>query len=52
MPQAIDLAESEHTRLTLMAGVPKLPSVAYTGLSAGASAEFAAGAKTLTGNKD
>jgi len=27
--QAIDLAQSEHTRLTLITSVPKLPSVAY-----------------------
>jgi nucleotide-binding universal stress UspA family protein len=29
--QAIDLAESEHTRLTLITGVQKLPPVAYAG---------------------
>ena len=46
LAQAIDLAESERTRLTLMTGTPKLPSVAYSGLSAGASAEFAAGAES------
>ena len=33
LAQAIDLAESEHTRLTLIAGVQQLPSVAYTGLA-------------------
>jgi nucleotide-binding universal stress UspA family protein len=33
LAQAIDLAESEHSRLTLVAGVPRLPSVAYAGLS-------------------
>jgi nucleotide-binding universal stress UspA family protein len=32
LTQAIDLAESEHTRLTLITGVEKLPSVAYFGL--------------------
>lgn len=34
LTQAIDLAESEHTRLTLITGVQKLPSVAYAGLAA------------------
>ena len=33
LAQAIDLAESEHTRLTLIAGVPGLPLAAYVGLS-------------------
>jgi nucleotide-binding universal stress UspA family protein len=33
LTQAIDLAESEHTRLTLITGVQKLPSVAYIGLT-------------------
>jgi nucleotide-binding universal stress UspA family protein len=33
LTQAIDLAESEHTRLTLLAAVQKLPSVAYIGLA-------------------
>jgi nucleotide-binding universal stress UspA family protein len=32
LTQAIDLAESEHTRLTLIAGVQKPASVAYIGL--------------------
>jgi nucleotide-binding universal stress UspA family protein len=31
LAQAIDLAESEHTSLTLTAGVPELPSAAYVG---------------------
>jgi nucleotide-binding universal stress UspA family protein len=34
LTQAIDLAESDHTRLTLITGVQKLPSVAYIGLTA------------------
>src|SRR5690242_6482915 len=34
LTQAIDLAESEHTRLTLMTGVQKLPPIAYIGLTA------------------
>ena len=33
LTQAIDLAKSEHTRLTLITGVQKLPSVAYIGLT-------------------
>jgi nucleotide-binding universal stress UspA family protein len=33
LTQAIDLAESEHGRLTLITGVHKLPSVAYIGLA-------------------
>ena len=33
LAQAIDLAESEHTRLTLIIGVPKPPSIAYIGMS-------------------
>jgi nucleotide-binding universal stress UspA family protein len=48
LAQAIDLAEGERSRLTLMAGVPKLPAVAYSGLSAGASAEYASGAESRT----
>ncbi len=34
LAQAIDLAESERTRLTLIAGVQQLPSLAYIGLTA------------------
>ena len=33
LTQAIDLAESEHTRLTLITGVQQLPSLAYFGLA-------------------
>ena len=33
LTEAIDLAASEHTRLTLITGVQKLPSVAYIGLA-------------------
>ena len=36
LTQAIDLAESEHTRLTLITGVQQLPPIAYAGLSGGA----------------
>ena len=31
---AIDLAESEPTRLTLITGIQKLPPIAYAGLTA------------------
>ena len=34
LTQAIDLAESEHTRLTLITGIQKLPPIAYAGLTA------------------
>jgi nucleotide-binding universal stress UspA family protein len=44
--QAIDLAESEHSRLTLITGVPKLPSVAYIGLAATPLAEINTGARS------
>jgi nucleotide-binding universal stress UspA family protein len=33
LAQAIDLTESEHTRLTLISGVPRLPPAAYAGVS-------------------
>src|SRR2546421_12027134 len=33
LAQAIDLAQSEHARLTLISGVPGLPAAAYAGLS-------------------
>src|SRR5260370_32846728 len=33
LTQAIDLAESEHTRLTLMTAIAELPSTAYLGIS-------------------
>ena len=35
LTQAIDLAASEHTRLTLITGLEKLPSIAYAGLTFG-----------------
>jgi nucleotide-binding universal stress UspA family protein len=38
LAQAIDLAESEHARLTLIAGVPGPPPAAYVGLMAPAFA--------------
>jgi nucleotide-binding universal stress UspA family protein len=40
LTQAIDLAESEHTRLTLITGVQKLPPTAYIGLSGSALPEL------------
>jgi nucleotide-binding universal stress UspA family protein len=30
--QAIDLAESEHTQLTLITGIPEVPGIAYVGM--------------------
>jgi nucleotide-binding universal stress UspA family protein len=50
LTQAIDLAESEHTRLTLITGVQKLPSVAYIGLSGAPLAEIDAGARSWAEN--
>jgi nucleotide-binding universal stress UspA family protein len=46
LTQAIDLAESEHTRLTLITGVRKLPPVAYAGLSGAPLAEIDAEARS------
>jgi nucleotide-binding universal stress UspA family protein len=43
--EAIDLAESEHARLTLIAGVEKLPSIAYVGLTGAPLASFDADAR-------
>ena len=36
LTQAIDLAESEHTRLTLMTAIAELPATAYIGISGSA----------------
>jgi nucleotide-binding universal stress UspA family protein len=44
LTQAIDLAESEHSRLTVITGVPRLPAVAYLGVSGEALAEMEADA--------
>ena len=44
LAQAIDLAETEHTRLTIISGVQKLPSAAYIGLSTAPVAEIEAAA--------
>src|SRR5205807_8098110 len=46
LTQAIDLAAREHTRLTLITDVQKLPSVAYIGLSAAPMTEVDAGARS------
>ena len=46
LAQAIDLAESEHTRLTLISGVPGLPPPAYVGLSGPAFAVMQADARS------
>ena len=46
LAQAIDLAESEHTRLTLIAGVPRPPSAAYLGISGPAFAVMQADARS------
>jgi len=43
---AIDLAESERTRLTLITGIVKPPSTAYWGWSAPAAVELAENART------
>ncbi len=46
LTQAIDLAESEHTRLTLITGVQKLPPVAYAGLTGAPLAQLDASARS------
>jgi nucleotide-binding universal stress UspA family protein len=46
LAQAIDLAQSEHARLTLIAGVPGLPSPAYVGLNGPAFAVTQADARS------
>jgi nucleotide-binding universal stress UspA family protein len=45
LTQAIDLAESEHTRLTLITGVQKPPPIAYAGLSGAPLAQIDASAR-------
>jgi nucleotide-binding universal stress UspA family protein len=50
LTQAIDLAGSEHTRLTLITGVQKLPSVAYLGLTTAPLAQIDAGARSCAEN--
>lgn len=46
LTQAIDLAESEHTRLTLITAVQKLPPIAYAGLSGAPLAQIDASARS------
>ena len=46
LAQAIDLADSEHARLTLITGVTGLPSAAYVGLSGPAFAVMQADARS------
>jgi nucleotide-binding universal stress UspA family protein len=46
LTQAIDLAESEHTRLTVIAGVPRVPTVAYLGVSGEALSAMEADARS------
>jgi nucleotide-binding universal stress UspA family protein len=46
LTQAIDLAESEHTRLTLMTGVQKLSQIAYLGIGGAPLAEIDADARS------
>ena len=46
LTHAIDLAESERTRLTLITGIVKPPSMAYWGWSAPAAVELAENART------
>jgi nucleotide-binding universal stress UspA family protein len=44
LTQAIDLAESENTRLALITGVPKAPAISYLGYGGVAPAELDASA--------
>ena len=46
LTQAIDLAESEHTRLTLITGVQKLPPIAYAGLTGAPLAQIDASTRS------
>jgi nucleotide-binding universal stress UspA family protein len=46
LTQAIDLAESEHTRLTLMTGMADLPPTAYLGISGAAVESVLESART------
>jgi nucleotide-binding universal stress UspA family protein len=46
LTQAIDLADSEHARLTLITGIAQLPSVSYIGMGGSAAAEIAANARS------
>jgi len=46
LAQALDLAESEHTRLTLITSVPKPPSVSYIGVAGAPPAQIEAEARS------
>jgi nucleotide-binding universal stress UspA family protein len=46
LTQAIDLAESEDTRLTLITGVQKLPPIAYAGLTGAPLTQIDASARS------
>lgn len=48
LTQAIDLAESEHTRLTLFSAVVTPPAVAYAGVSGGVTANLIRDAEAET----
>jgi nucleotide-binding universal stress UspA family protein len=48
LTQAIDLAESEHARLTLFSAVVMPPTAAYIGAGGAVAAAFAANAETET----
>jgi nucleotide-binding universal stress UspA family protein len=47
LTQAIDLAESEHTRLTLITGVRKVPPIAYAGVTGAPLVQIDASARSL-----
>ena len=46
LTQAIDLADSEHARLTLIAGIHQIPAVAYFGMNAAAAVYLEADARS------
>ena len=46
LTQAIDLAKSEHARLTLITGIPQTPPVSYLGMSGAAAVELQADARS------
>src|SRR5271169_5015109 len=48
LTQAIDLAESEHARLTIFSAVVTPPTAAYIGAGGAVAAAFAANAETET----
>src|SRR2546429_9382713 len=46
LTQAIDLADSEHARLTLITGIAQLPPVSHIGMGGAALVEIAANARS------